>query len=286
MRCRAGPRSMWPTVRREHLMRLRAAVPLLPLLVAATVLAAAPPASATVQPHVLAATGDSITRAFDVDGSHFLKDAPAESWATGTDTRVASVATRLAARGTLTAFNDAKTGAKMSALDSQLVTAASQGADAVTVEMGANDVCTSSVSTMTPTATFSAQFDTALQHFLAVRTGATVAVSSIPNIYQLWSVLHTSSSARFTWSLLGECKSMLASSATETQRQAVLTQEKADNAALATVCARYTGCQWDGGAVFGTTFTAAQVSTVDYFHPNVSGQAVLASTAWSSGPWQ
>ena len=267
-------------------MRLHAAVPLLPLLVAAGVLAAAPPASATVQPQVLAATGDSITRAFDVDGSHFLQDAPAESWATGTDARVDSVATRLAARGSLTAVNDAKTGAKMIALDGQLTTAASQGADAATVEMGANDVCTSSPSTMTPTATFSAQFETALQHFLTARPAATVAVSSIPNIYQLWSVLHTSSSARYTWALLGECKSMLASSATETQRQTVLAQEKADNAALATVCAKYAGCRWDGGAVFGTSFTASQVSTVDYFHPNVSGQAVLASVAWSSGPWQ
>jgi lysophospholipase L1-like esterase len=267
-------------------MRLRAAVPLLPLLVAAGVLAAAPPASASVQPHVLVATGDSITRAFDVDGSHFLKDAPAESWATGTDARVDSLATRLAARGAVTSYNDAVTGAKMAALDGQLGTAASQGADAVTVELGANDVCTSSVSTMTPTATFSTQFETALQHFIAARPGATVAVSSIPNIYQLWSVLHTSSSARFTWALLGECRSMLASTATETQRQTVLAREKADNQALADVCGRYAACRWDGGAVFATTFTAAQVSTVDYFHPNVSGQAVLASVAWTSGPWQ
>ncbi len=275
-------------------MRVRAAVPLLPLLVAATVLAAAPPASATVQPQALAATGDSITRAFDVDGSHFLKDDPAESWATGTDARVNSVAARLAARGPLTALNDAKTGAKMSALDAQLATAASQGADAVTVEMGANDLCTSSASTMTPTTTFRSQFDTALRDFFAARaavgatTPATVAVSSIPNIYNLWSVLHTNSSARFTWSLLGECKSLLSSRNTEAQRQLVVTQEVADNQQLAEVCAAYAaqGCQWDGLAVYHTSFTAAQVSTVDYFHPNVSGQAVLASTAWSSGPWQ
>ena len=275
-------------------MRLRAAVPLLPLLVAAGVLAAAPPASATVQPHVLAATGDSITRAFDVDGSHFLKDDPAESWATGTDSRVNSVASRLAARGPVTSYNDAVTGKKMIDLDGQLKNAAAQGADGVTVQMGANDLCTSSASTMTPTTTFRSQFDTALRGFFAARaaagatTPATVAVSSIPNIYNLWSVLHTSSSARFTWSLLGECKSMLASRNTEAQRQLVVTQEIADNQQLADVCAAYAaqGCQWDGLAVYHTSFTASQVSTVDYFHPNVSGQAVLASTAWSSGPWR
>jgi lysophospholipase L1-like esterase len=273
-------------------MRLRTALPIVPLLVAVGVLAGAPPASATVQPHVLAAAGDSITRAFDVDSSHYLRDAPNSSWATGGDARVNSVASRLAARAPVTALNVAVTGAKMAALDGQLLSAASQGADAVTVEMGANDVCTSSVSTMTPTATFSAQFGTALKDFFAARaqstTPTTVVVYSIPNVYKLWSVLHTNPSARFTWAVLGECRTMLSSSATEAQRQVVLTQEKADNQALADICAAYAaqGCRWDGGAVFNTAFTSAQVSTVDYFHPNVSGQAVLAGVAWSSGPWQ
>ena len=81
-------------------MRARTAVPLLSALVAAGLLAAAPPAfAAAPRPAVLAATGDSITRAFDVDGSHFLKDAPAESWATGTDTRVGSVLSRFGGGG-------------------------------------------------------------------------------------------------------------------------------------------------------------------------------------------
>src|SRR3954452_3813189 len=261
-------------------MRTRSLATVSVLAVAGLVAAAVPAHAATAPPHVLAATGDSITRAFDVNGSHYLKDAPAESWSTGTDTAVRSVYLRLGGATALTAFNDAVTGTKMAALDGQLQTAAAQGADGVTIEMGANDLCTSSVGTMTPTATFQAQFATALAHFTAARPGATIAVSSIPNIYQLWSVLHTSSSARFVWALYGECRSMLSSSATETQRQQVLTQERADNAALAAVCATHPSCHWDGGAVFGVGFTAAQVSTVDYFHPNVSGQAVLAATAW------
>ena len=265
-------------------MRARTVVPLLSALVAAGLLAAAPPAFAVApRPAVLAATGDSITRAFDVNGSHFLKDDPAESWATGTDTKVGSVLSRFG--GGVTGYNDAVTGARMAALDGQLQNAAAQNADAVTVQMGANDVCTSSVSTMTTTATFTAQFDAALKDFTAKRPHATIAVSSLPNVYALWSVLHTNGSARFTWSLFGECRSMLASSATAAQRQAVLAQERADDAALASVCANHANCHWDGGAVFNTTFTASQISTVDYFHPNVSGQNVLAGVAWSSGPW-
>jgi lysophospholipase L1-like esterase len=173
----------------------------------------------------------------------------------------------------------------MAALDGQLASAAGQQVDYVTVLMGANDVCTSSVSTMTPTDLFTSRFDTALKDFTAARPGARIFVSSIPNIYQLWSVLHTSGSARFAWAIYGVCKSMLSSNATEAQRQLVLAQEKADNAAMATVCGRYPACTWDGGATFGVRFTASQVSTVDYFHPNVSGQALLASTAWAAGPY-
>jgi hypothetical protein len=81
------------------------------------------------------------------------------------------------------------------------------------------------------------------------------------------------------------CKSMLASKATEQQRQLVLAQLQADNTALATVCATYTACRWDGGAAFNASFTPTQISTVDYFHPSVAGQALLAATEWSAGPY-
>jgi lysophospholipase L1-like esterase len=258
------------------------------VLAAGLTLFGAPAHAATVLPNSMGAVGDSVTRAFDVNGSHFLSDAPAESWSTGTDAAVNSEYRRILAANPAIgghAFNDAVTGAMMAALDGQMKNAAAQHVDYLTVLMGANDVCTSSASTMTPTATFTSQFDLAMRDFTTANPNATVFVSSIPNIYQLWNVLHTSGSARFAWSIYGVCKSMLSSRATETQRQQVLAQEKADNAALASVCARYTACRWDGGAAFAVSFTASQVSTVDYFHPNVAGQALLAATAWKVGPY-
>ena len=127
----------------------------------------------------------------------------------------------------------------MAALDGQLTTAAGQGVRYLTVMMGTNDVCTSSRSTMTPTATLQGQFQTALSDFFAADPGAQVLVSSIPNVYQLWSVLHSNSTARSGWSTFKICQSMLASTSTSTStsteadRQAVLSQEQADNAALA-----------------------------------------------------
>jgi lysophospholipase L1-like esterase len=241
-------------------------------------------------PRTMAAVGDSITRAFDVSGSYFLRDAPAESWSTGTDTAVSSEYQRLLAAhpgSTIAHPNDAVTGAKMSALPGQMSTAAGQAADYVTVLMGANDVCTKTVIDMTKTTAFAASFDQAMATITAARPQVVVFVSSIPNVYQLWSVLHTSSSARLAWSVYGVCQDMLGSSVTEGQRQTVLSQLQADNAALAGLCTgKYAAnCVWDGGATYNVAFSAKQVSTVDYFHPNVAGQALLAQTAWTAGPY-
>jgi hypothetical protein len=112
-----------------------------------------------------------------------------------------------------------------------------------------------------------------------------VFVSSIPNVYTLWSLLHTSGSARFAWSLYGVCQNMLGSTVTEAQRQTVLAQLQADNDALAAVCATYTHCKWDNYATYKVAFTTTQVSTVDYFHPSVAGQKLLAQVAWNAGPF-
>ena len=57
------------------------------------------------------------------------------------------------------------------------------------------------------------------------------------------------------------------------------------NQALADVCATHATCKYDGGAVFGYPFKLSHLSTWDYFHPNTSGQAVLADVTWRAGFW-
>jgi lysophospholipase L1-like esterase len=142
--------------------------------------------------------------------------------------RLLTAAPQLAGR----AHNNARSGARMVELSGQLSAAATQRADYVTILMGANDVCTSSIGAMTPTGTFEAQFRSALGAFTAARPHARVFVSSIPNIYRLWQVLHTNRLATTAWTSFKICQSMLASSNTEEQRQQVLAREMADNAAL------------------------------------------------------
>src|SRR4051794_23177350 len=209
-------------------------VVLIGLLVVGMGAAAAPAGAAPTAPTRIAGLGDSITRAFDVSGSYFLRDAPPESWATGTDTRVNSEYLRLKAlNGSLAAENDAVTGAKMTALAGQMSTALAHGADYVTVLMGANDVCMKTVAGMTPTATFRSQFEAAMA--LTQGKSVRVFVSSIPNVNQLWSLFNRNSSARFAWSLYGVCQDLLSSKATAADRDAVATQVSADNAVLQSV---------------------------------------------------
>ena len=70
----------------------------------------------------------------------------------------------------------------MADLAGQASAAVAQSPDLVTILMGANDVCTSSVSTMTAPATLSAQLTQALQVLTSGNSTRQIYVGSIPNV--------------------------------------------------------------------------------------------------------
>jgi lysophospholipase L1-like esterase len=255
----------------------------------ALVVTAGAASAAPAYPAKMAALGDSITQAATTCSS--LTSCPANSWSTGTNATVASHASRLRAAGDtgLVASNDAVSGATSAALPGQAASAVSQGAQYVTIEMGANDACTSSVSTMTSTAAFQANVTTALTTLKNAGT-AHIFVASIPSLTRLYNLEKSSFSARFVWAILGVCKSMLANptstSAADVARRATVQQRVDDfNAVLATACAATTNCTWDNNAVANYAFAKSDISTTDYFHPSVSGQATLARITWAVSPW-
>jgi lysophospholipase L1-like esterase len=239
----------------------------------------------------IAALGDSITRAYDTCSIAYT-DCPANSWSTGTNSAVQSWYTRLLATNPAIAghnYNDAKTGAKMVDLQGQAATAVSQQASIVTILMGANDVCTSSVSTMTPTSTLGSQLQAALATLQTGDPGAQIYVASIPNVYHLWEIFHLNYGADFVWSLAGICQSLLANprstaTADVQRRQKVAAQVVADNATIASVCGSFANCRYDGGAAYNVVFTTSDVTTRDYFHPSVAGQAKAAAAIWAAFP--
>ena len=263
------------------------------LAVVVAALAVVPVALADVvhvgYPTSMASTGDSITRAFNTCFFPFV-DCARNSWSTGSSSVVNSHYRRiLAANPAILGrnVNDAKTGARMNALNGQVTTAVSQGVAYVTILMGANDVCTSSVSTMTPTATLEAQLQTAMETLSSGLPNARIYVVSIPNVYHLWEILHTNLNADLTWTLGGICQSLLANPlstapADVARRQQVYDRNVADNAALQRVCATFIHCRFDGNAVFSAQFVPSDVSTRDYFHPSVAGQTKAAAVTWAA----
>ena len=62
-------------------------------------------------------------------------------------------------------------------------------------------------------------------------------------------------------------------------------REQAFNQILAEVCAQYPTCRWDNKAVYSYSFSASQVSSLDFFHPSLSGQAALARVTWAASWW-
>lgn len=297
-------------------------------IVAVTLLAAlalwAAPASAVAPPKVMAALGDSITRAFNSDGPGCPTgpslDCPKNSWSTGTNPAVNSQFQRIEAidpgRDPV-AFNDAVSGSRAEHLLSQAQAAASQDADYVTVEIGANDACRSTIGAQTPTATFRSQVEAALGTLVGADPKAYIEMLSIPDINQLRTIFTSppDQNALLRWSLFNTCQALLANPLSTAQadvdrRAAFRAQVIAYNGALADVCAEFKRCLFDKNAVFNSSFTTADVATVtntgalpgtdvfdsipvfgpgaipgstaDYFHPSLLGQASLAETSWNA----
>lgn len=269
----------------------RRVLAILASLTALVLLAASPATAATTPPpNSMASMGDSITRGFNACG--WYVDCTSRSFSTGDYSTVNSHYLRIRAVNPNIQgrnYNDARSGAKSADMYGQAGTAVSQGVEYVTMLIGANDACTSSESTMTSVTTYRANVDSALNRLKAGLPNARVALVSVPDIYRLWYIGRNNLSALSAWSSFGICQSMLANATSTAQadvdRRARVRQRVIDyNTQLAQACTAYgANCDFDGNAVFNYPFVLSQVSTWDYFHPNTSGQAVLASVSYANG---
>lgn len=273
-------------------MRLirRSLVPLAALL--GIVLVAPPPAAADAgpPPNSIASMGDSITRAFNACG--WYVDCPSRSYSTGDYSSVNTHYSRILRVNPLIqgrSYNHGQSGARVDDMPGQAQGVVGRNAEYVTILIGANDACTSTEAGMTPVSTFRAHFDTALATLRSGLPNARILVVSIPNVYRLWEVGRVSFSATSTWSLFGICQSLLANpnsfAQADIDRRNRVRQRVVDfNAQMAQACVAYgTNCRFDNNAVFSYPFVLSQVSGWDYFHPNTSGQAILASLSYTNG---
>jgi hypothetical protein len=259
-------------------------------VVAGSLFATSSAASATPTtsppPTVMAALGDSISQAAMTCSS--LTSCPTNSWTTGTTASVLSHASRFAVRPQT--YNNAVAGVTSYALNGQAQKAAGQLAQYVTIEIGAMDACTRTVGGMTPTATFKANVQAALATLAASSAKPEIYVASIPNLQRMYDLNKSSSSARLAWTLLQTCQSLLANptstkQADVTRRAAVQQRVNEFNQALAEACAATAKCRFDNFTVANYQFTKADISTRDYFHPSLTGQATLAAITWPTTQW-
>jgi lysophospholipase L1-like esterase len=259
----------------------------------ATTTSGSPPAAVAAAPappplpDSMATIGDSITQAVDV--CCFYGNWPGHSWSTGNVPLdgIASHYERLRARNPGIRghrWNNAVSGAQMADAPGQARSTVGQGADYVTILMGANDLCGWD-GTLTPTATFRAQFTETLDILRTGLPASHVFVASIPNLYQLWSILRTNPVAQVVWQAAGICPSMLNFFNSPADRQAVIDRQAELNQVLESVCATWSNCRFDNYLTYNYAFTRSMVSRLDYFHPSLSGQATLSTLTWNASWW-
>jgi lysophospholipase L1-like esterase len=243
---------------------------------------AAAPAVAT-----LGVLGDSVS--LGVNACAEQGQCAAASWSGGSDPAVGSIAERLAAASGVepAVVNAAKDGGDVEdalALVDEVVAARPQ---LVTVLLGGNDACAPSLDEMTAAADYEARLAQLFARLNAEVPDATILALSVPDLHYLWEIGRTNGRAVQAWNSSPSCKNLLGSADDDSaeataRRDAVAARVDEYNAAIERVCAGAERCIGDNGAVYDYRFTTDQISAIDYFHPSIAGQRVIAEIAWDA----
>ena len=273
--------------------------------------ATSPSASATTAPAapqlpaLLGAIGDSYSQAWSVSPA-YIHDHPQFSWVVGTDKNdgVPSLLERFRALGGSPVVVDAATsGKKMDDARRQanLVVAAAKklgpGKTAyVTFELGTNDIC-ASPDFMTDPATFTAQLQSAIETLRAgLPAGSRILMLPVSDFPHFRDITQASAAARDLLALpanLNRCAPYLGTSSPSALIKAndYLAQYDAgikaacDDIAANEAATGRLYCTYNAGLLADSDFTIDDLSTVDYFHPSLSGQAKMAEDAWRADVW-
>jgi lysophospholipase L1-like esterase len=263
---------------------LRLSVLLGTVLALVAVPSATPSIGSEGPPTSIAALGDSISRGLCTDAT--CAERPENSWSTGTNRGVDSQLLRLRASlknkvPAVRAFNFASSeGATMADLAAQARRAVRSGAEYVTIEMGANDLCNG-----TPTSP--AVFRRELERGLALLTfphrhyQPKILLLSLENEAAHWRVLRADPVAVKAFengAVLG-C-GLGYYTATKTLLSRIDAQAKVLNTILADVCSKQPFCFDDNGTYFRLPLKASYFSPADYQHLSIDGQRALAAAEW------
>jgi lysophospholipase L1-like esterase len=262
-----------------------------------------PAPTAPPLPALLGAIGDSYSQAYSVSPA-YLRDHTQFSWVIGTakNDGVFSLAERFAALGGSPKLVDAATsGRKMNDAPRQaaaVVAAAgklSPGQTAyVTFELGTNDLCDDP---KTDPASFESDLHSAISILRAgLPAGSRILMLSVPDFSHLRDITQADPKAKAFLALPRNstaCAPFLGDNSPSTLAEAETYLRQYD-ASLAQACNDISAAGATSGKLYCTTnesllsmegFTIADLSTVDYLHPSLSGQNRLADSAWAADVW-
>lgn len=262
--------------------------------------ATASPLPNGTMPALVGAIGDSLTRAANANGE--FGDQPRHSWVIGDDPDdgIESHLERLRALGADPAVaNAAISGSRIVAAPSQAQHVVEAAADLlegetayVTFELGANDLCGRTIDDATSPEAYESA---ARQAFTILRdglpSGSVLLVLSIPDVPRLREVFGGEPRVLDLYRQYGICPSALGDDA---DVDGIRERIAAYNLILVGLCdeLREAGldCRHDQAgdpttSLFGAPFEQGEVSSLDFFHPSLAGQARIAEETWPLTPW-
>jgi len=252
-------------------------------------------------PALLAAIGDSYSQAYSVS-PQYRYDHPQFSWVVGTakDDGVLSLLERFGALGASPIVVDAATsGRKM--IDAQrqagLVVAAAKklgpGQTAyVTFELGTNDLCDFP---MTGPAEFQQQMSSALTTLrTGLPAGSRILMLAVPDFPHFHEMTQADPNTRAALLIprTSNCPPYLGTDARTSVASSDYYLSKYNDILKADCDQMDVGagtppiiCTYNAGLLAESDFVASDLSTYDYFHPSLSGQAKMAEAAWRADAW-
>jgi lysophospholipase L1-like esterase len=210
------------------------------------------------------------------------------SWVTGNDPTVGSLRSRVARQSPSTqVVNFARDGGRLGTALQYGGAIRDQDPGLVIILLGANDACAPSTGQMTSVELYRSELGQLLNGLRHGLPAAPVLVMSVPDINQVWKLGHADPDADRIWSSSATCASLLAHPSSESAEDAArraLVAQRVDgfNRAIQEECAAVTGCYTDQGALHHHRFDRSEISTIDYFHPSVAGQSVVADLVWKA----
>jgi lysophospholipase L1-like esterase len=267
------------------------------LLVVAALIAAFPThgaassirGTASWHPSGIAAAGDSLSTGYgsvDLPGRKGL-DHPEESWSIGSSPAVKSLYARIRERWPQVGGHRllvAHDGATVSALAGQLQrVVARRDIDYVTIQIGSNDICNARrPSEITPVTTFRRRFARAFAILESGASGVRVLVTSVADEARWNDAVLQIPSMRSQLAPGTVCDPNPGPDGRQDPAARALIQgwEQAYDRALASVCAAFKNCRYDGGALYRLVYQPADVSRHDAYHPSVLGLARMAAATW------